>query len=270
MLQFSEEAARKLEGIYSTPDIVAQRHTALDLLALAPGESVVDIGCGPGFLSEQMAEIVGSKGRVLGIDISDDLLAFARDRNKREWLTYQHGDAKALKVGDRSFDVAVSAQVLEYVDDPDRALSEMHRVLKPGGRAVIMNTDWDRVAWYSTDLARMAKVRRAWEEHCVHPRLPPTLAHRLREAGFELTCSTTFPIVNTRLSPDTYSYGLAGLVVDFLSERDSVTREELDAWLADLRELSDEGRYFFSTTRCFFCVTKPTTFADAALRRPAP
>jgi len=81
MLQFSEEAARKLEGIYSTPDIVAQRRTALDLLALVPGESAVDIGCGPGFLCEQMAEIVGSKGRVLGIDISDDLLAFARDRN---------------------------------------------------------------------------------------------------------------------------------------------------------------------------------------------
>ena len=91
MLQFSEEAARKLEGIYSTPDIVAQRRTALDLLALVPGESAVDIGCGPGFLCEQMAEIVGSKGRVLGIDISDDLLAFARDRNKREWLTSARG-----------------------------------------------------------------------------------------------------------------------------------------------------------------------------------
>jgi ubiquinone/menaquinone biosynthesis C-methylase UbiE len=268
MLQFSEEAARKLEGIYSTPDIVAQRRTALDLLALVPGESVVDIGCGPGFLCEQMAEIVGSKGRVLGIDVSDDLLALARNRNKREWLTYQPGDAKALKVSDSSFDVAVSAQVLEYVNDPDRALSEMHRVLKPGGRAVIMNTDWDRVAWYATDLARMTKVRRAWEEHCAHPRLPQTLAHRLREAGLELTCSTTFPIVNTRLSPDTYSYGLAGLIVDFLAERDSIPREELDAWLADLRELSDEGRYFFSTTRCFFCVTKPTTLAGTARRRP--
>src|SRR5687768_11913811 len=128
MLQFSEEAARKLEEVYSTPDIVAQRRAILDLLTLAPGETVIDIGCGPGFLCEQMAEIVGSKGRVLGIDVSQDLLALARDRNNREWLTYQDGDAKALKVDDSSFDVAVSVQVLEYVDDPDRALSEMHRV----------------------------------------------------------------------------------------------------------------------------------------------
>jgi ubiquinone/menaquinone biosynthesis C-methylase UbiE len=257
MLQFSEEAARKLEEVYSTPDIIAQRRATLDLLALAPGESLIDIGFGPGFLCEQMAEIVGSKGRVLGIDISEDLLALARHRNKREWLTYQPGDAKTLKVDHGSFDVAVSAQVLEYVDDPDRALSEMHRVLKPGGRAVIMNTDWDRVAWFSTDLARMTRVRKAWEEHCADPRLPQTLTHRLREVGFELTHSTTFPIVNTRFTPDTYSHGLAGLIVEFLGNRGTISQEELEAWLADLRTLSDEGRYFFSTSRCFFRVTKP-------------
>src|SRR5215207_8018242 len=165
MLRYSDEAARQLETIYSSADVVAQRKATLDRLRLVRGESVIDIGCGPGFLCEQMAEIVGSKGRVLGIDVSEDLLAFARNRNTRDWLTYQPGDAKALDVSDGSFDVAVSAQVLEYLDDPDSALREMFRVLRPGGRAVIMNTDWDRVAWYSADLARMTKVRKAWEDH---------------------------------------------------------------------------------------------------------
>ena len=98
-------------------------------------------------------------GRVLGIDISEDLLAAARaqvqalePRNSREWLTYDRGDAAALGAPDRSFDVTVSIHVLEYVENPDQAIAEMFRVLKPGGRALIMNTDWDRVAWYSSDM----------------------------------------------------------------------------------------------------------------------
>src|SRR5215210_6700061 len=241
MLQYREEAARKLEAIYSTADIVAQRQATLDLLALKAGELVIDIGCGPGFLGEQMAEIVGSKGRVLGIDLSEDLLAFARNRNTRDWLTYQSGDAKALDVSDGSFDVAVSAQVLEYLDDPDSALREMFRVLRPGGRAVIMNTDWDRVAWYSADLARMTRVRKAWEDHCADPRLPPTLVRRLRHVGFQLVQSTTFPIVNTRLDPNTYSHGLIGLIVDFIGNRRSIPQEELDAWVNELRALDEQG-----------------------------
>src|SRR5215208_347623 len=83
MLRYSDEAARQLETIYSSVDVVAQRKATLDRLRLARGEAVIDIGCGPGFLCEQMAEVVGSAGRVLGIDVSEDLLAFARGMNTR-------------------------------------------------------------------------------------------------------------------------------------------------------------------------------------------
>src|SRR5215207_5193269 len=131
MLQFSDEAARKLEAIYSSADVVAQRRAMLDRLSLRPGESVIDIGCGPGFLCGDMAVAVAETGTVVGVDISEDLIAFARARNACSWLTYQHGDARALNVPDASFDVAASAQVLEYLDDPDRAIAEMFRVLKP-------------------------------------------------------------------------------------------------------------------------------------------
>ena len=55
MLQFDNEAARKLETIYSSPDVVAQRSATLERLRLRPGEEVIDVGCGPGFLCEQMA-----------------------------------------------------------------------------------------------------------------------------------------------------------------------------------------------------------------------
>ena len=141
MLRYSDEAARQLEAIYSSADVVAQRKATLDRLRLVRGEAVIDIGCGPGFLCEQMAEVVGSAGRVLGIDVSEDILTLPLE-DTRTWLTYELGDAFELKVPNAAFDVAVSAQVLEYVDDVDRAIAEMSRVLKPGGRALIMNTDW--------------------------------------------------------------------------------------------------------------------------------
>src|SRR5215218_924981 len=266
MLQFSDEAARKLEAIYSSADVVAQRRAMLDRLSLRPGESVIDIGCGPGFLCEEMAVAVAETGTVVGVDISEDLIAFARARNACSWLTYQHGDARALKVPDASFEVAASAQVLEYLNDPDRAIAEMFRVLKPGGRALILNTDWDRVAWYSSDPDRMGRVRRAWEAHCAHPRLPQTLVTRLRASGFTIASLGTFPIINTRLNPGTYSEGLVDLVLDFLVARESMDRQELADWAAELRTLSAEGKYFFSTTRCFFGVTKPVA-ADPELEQ---
>ena len=98
MLQFDNEAARNLETIYSSPDVVAQRSATLERLRLRPGEEVIDVGCGPGFLCEQMADCVGPKGRVLGVDVSEDLLAFARGRNTRDWLSYSYGDASFLSL----------------------------------------------------------------------------------------------------------------------------------------------------------------------------
>jgi arsenite methyltransferase len=259
VLQFSNQAARALERIYSSVDVVAQRQATLERLALRSGESVIDVGSGPGFLCEEMAGAVGESGRVLGIDISDDLLTVARERNARPWLTYVNGDAGRLGVLEASFDVAVSVQTLEYLEDPDRAIAEMFRVLKPGGRALILNTDWDRVAWYSSNPDRMGRVRRAWEAHCAHPRLPQTLVGRLRAAGFTIVSLGTFPIVNTRLDPGTYSEGLLDLMLDFLVARQTVDRQELAEWATELRILSAEGKYFFSTTRCFFGVSKPAT-----------
>src|SRR3954447_6605575 len=185
-LRFDAEAARRLERSYMMPDVVRQREFTLGLLALRPGERVVDIGSGPGFLAESMADAVGETGQVVGLDISEDLLTAARERNKRSQLSYRHSDAIALDAPDAAFDVAVSTQVFEYVPDCERALREMHRVLRPGGRALVVATDWDSVVWRSSDNTRMQAMLTGWEAHCADPRLPRTLGPRLRKAGFDL------------------------------------------------------------------------------------
>ena len=92
-LEFTEDAARQLERLYLTSDVVAQRSETIKLLALRRGERVLDVGCGPGFLCEDIAEVVGRDGAVTGIDISGDLIALCKRRNPPTWLSYFVGDA---------------------------------------------------------------------------------------------------------------------------------------------------------------------------------
>lgn len=256
-LRFSEKAARRLQVLYSTPDIRAQRDAALRFLAVRPGETVIDVGCGPGFFSEMLADAVTGTGRVLAIDISRELLESARQRNHRAWLSYQLGDAMALDIPPQFADAVVSMQVLEYLSDIDQGIGETYRILKPSGRALIVATDWDGVVWHSIVPERMNRVLREWEQHCSDPRLPRTLAPRLRAAGFKLQQVVGHPIINLRLGEDTYSNGIMWLIADFLRNRRAMPQHEVESWKSELRSLSEEGRYFFGTMRYLYLVTKP-------------
>ena len=74
---FDQNASRKLEATYQTPDVIAQRAATLQALALQAGERVVDIGSGPGLLAAEMAAQVGPDGHVIGLDLSDSMLPSA-------------------------------------------------------------------------------------------------------------------------------------------------------------------------------------------------
>jgi arsenite methyltransferase len=141
-LQFDEETSRKVESLYMTPDVVAQRRQVLKALALKEGERVLDIGSGPGLLAYDMAASVSRNGRVCGIDVSEDMLTMSRKRcADQPWTEFQRADATNLPYPDDSFDAAVSTQVYEYVVDIPGALAELYRVARPGGRAVVMDND---------------------------------------------------------------------------------------------------------------------------------
>jgi arsenite methyltransferase len=110
---------------------------------------VLVVGSGPGFLVAEMAERVGPTGHVTGLDISDSMVALARRRCTQGPIRNRTGivkaDAAALAFPGGSFDVGVSTQVYEYVPNISAALTELHRVLRPGGRAPILEptgTPW--------------------------------------------------------------------------------------------------------------------------------
>ena len=259
-LQFDEEISRKVESLYMTPDVVAQRHQVLKALALREGERVLDIGSGPGLLAHDMAASVGRNGCVCGIDISEDMLTMSRKRCTNQPHTeFQKADATNLPYPNDSFDAAASTQVYEYVRDIPVALAELYRVARPGGRAVVLDTDYGSLVIHTEDEARMKRVLSAWNEHYVHAGLPRTLSRQLRDAGFTIRQRDAIPMFNPEYRENTYGRGLLAIMATFAVGRKGVSREEADAWLAEFAELDKQGKFFFSLNRYLFLADKPPT-----------
>jgi ubiquinone/menaquinone biosynthesis C-methylase UbiE len=165
-------------------------------------------------------------------------------------------DAVALPFPDASFDAAVATQVIEYVDNVEAALLEVRRVLRPGGRLVLLDTEWETLIWSSSDEVRRARILAAWSAHAAHPSLPRILTRRLRTAGFVVDELRVIPLLNTSYSEQTYSYNLAALIADFVKNGESLPSEDVEAWLADLSELDETAAYFFSLNRYLFHATR--------------
>lgn len=127
------------------------RHTAvfmlplvealLDVAAVAPGDAVLDLACGPGYAARSAAARVGPSGRVAGVDINAGMIAVARAGAATEPVIEWHvAGADDLPFADASFDAVVSQQGIQFFPDLHGALREMARVTRPGGS--ITATAW--------------------------------------------------------------------------------------------------------------------------------
>lgn len=256
-LVFDEDAARVIEAIYEIGDAVRRRALVREALGAQPGESVLDVGCGPGFYCAELAAEVGTSGRVVGVDASEAMLGLAQRRCAGlAQVELRPSDATTLPAADGEFDAALSVQVLEYVADVGPALSELHRVLRPGGRVLVWDIDWATLSMHTEDPQRNARVLAAWDEHLHDPVLPRTLAPRLRAAGFAGVRMTAHPFATAALDPDTYGAAITGFLVEFVKGRQSITADEAAAWLEEQRALDADGRFYFALTQLCFTARK--------------
>lgn len=205
------------------------KRRVLAALDLRPGQTVLDIGCGPGTDLSDMAALVGS---VIGVDHNRDMVAEARRRTSAE---IRLGDAHALPVEDHGVDRVRVDRVLHQVANPAAVLAEIRRVLKPGGVAVVAQPDWETLAVDPGDVATNRLLNRFVRtdilRHATIGRQVPRLA---QQVGFDVrSVATTAPVFR--------EFGEADRILGFSrnSERavkaGRLDRTAADQWLAALR-----------------------------------
>jgi arsenite methyltransferase len=255
-LEFGDQLAERMEAFYHSRDIVRRRELVYEALGAAPGHDVLDVGCGPGFYTAELLDVVGDAGSLVAIDASPAMLELARGRCAgRPNAAFHQGDATGLPVEDAAFDRAVCVQVLEYVAEVDAALTELRRALRPGGQAVVWDIDWSTLSMHTTDPERMARTLRAWDRHLHDPWLPRTLAARMRRVGFVDVELKAHAFATTMFSPDAFGSGLLWLIEQHVAGADEIGPGGAKAWVDEPRDLGARGEFYFTVTQCCFTAT---------------
>lgn len=256
MLTFDEETTRLLEDAYLGGDFTRRRRASFDALAPKAGDRILDLGCGNGLLTEELARAVGPSGHVTGLDASPDMLAAARNRlNGRSNITLTHSDAGALPFEPGSFDKAVSVQVFEYITSRRPVLRALHQVLQPQGRLVIGDMHFDTIAWHSDNSARMARLLSIWDHHLAERAVPARLPEELRDSGFTCEAMRPVTICDTSLRPDGLAATMIQLIRTYAIQTEATDEDDATAWAQEQKELAAEGRFFFSLTH-FVCTAR--------------
>ena len=257
MVEYDEKAAREIERSYTAPEIVLQRSCTLEALALHSGEYVLDAGCGTGFLTQELAMAVGSNGWVVGVDNSPAMLELATQRCQGlPQVHLKQGSVEELLEKKETFDAVTCTQVLLYLSEVSQGISEMHRVLKRGGRIAVLETDWRGVVLSSSDEALSRRMFSAWDCAVPNPNLPVQLGSLLRAQGFTDIRVDAIPILNTSYAPDNFSGAMFEWAAHYAQEQGVVTEEEAAMWLSDLAKLGEKGEFFFCVNRFLFNAIK--------------
>jgi SAM-dependent methyltransferase len=174
----------------------AQNSEAYLLPRLAPGGSVLDVGCGPGTITADLAERV-SPGRVTAVEVTEAALDLARAEARARGVTnidFVVADVHDLDLPDARFDVVHAHQVLQHVADPVRALREMRRVCVPGGTVAVRDSDFAGFCWFPEHpgLADwLSLYRAAARANGGEPDAGRRLLSWARDAGFAAVTATS-------------------------------------------------------------------------------
>ena len=183
-----------LEDANRLPSIAEGFKKQLEHLDIQPGQRVLDVGCGVGDRAAQMAELVGPTGKVCGTDLSSLMVDISKRRNEGNGLPVEFHVASAVEqpFPDASFDRVRTERVLMYLPDPEPAIDEFLRVLKPGGKVLVVDFDWDALIFSHRDQALTRRIVDHISDSFPNGRVGVHLNRLFREKG--LTEVTVVPI----------------------------------------------------------------------------
>ncbi|WP_280493709.1 methyltransferase domain-containing protein [Nocardia asiatica] len=170
------------------PSIRRMRRWGHDALAVGPGERALDIGAGTGSEVLEFAERVGPDGEAVGVDPNPAMLAVAGARAEAAGVRarFVEGTAYRLPFPDDSFDAVRCERVYQHLDDPAAATAEIARVLRPGGRVLLIDSDWHTAIAHPGDDDVVARLSEAMLTTTPNPKSGRRLRGLLTAAGFAI------------------------------------------------------------------------------------
>jgi len=240
----------------------------LDRAGLALGLDVLDLGCGSGDTTVEIARLVGPTGRVVGIDMDDRVLAHARSLSEACGLPVQWRQARAEDVDEEgAFDIAYARFLLSHLPDPSDGLRRMLRAVRPGGRVVVEDIDitahahWPPSAAFVRYIELYAAAARA---RGADPTIGPRLAAMLIDAGLvDVEISISMPVFHAGEGKSIARLTLAN-VAEAAIAAGLTNRAEVDELLAELATHEADPRSIQSTAQVFQAIGKRghSTFSE--------
>jgi ubiquinone/menaquinone biosynthesis C-methylase UbiE len=214
---------------------------SFDLLVLADGDQVLDVGCGTG---EDARTIAGRFPgvSVIGLDTSDDKIREARSSTLGlpRPVDFRVGDAYALPFEDETFDACRADRVFHHLVDPEKALAEMARVARPGGRVVVSDTDYDSLVVAAPDLGLTHRILAHHADRMESGRIGRQLPGLFLDAGLGSVAMTPYAAVATEYDEEV-------LKLRDKAERaaaaGAITAADAVRWVASLIEAAADGRF---------------------------
>lgn len=235
-----------LDATRRSGQIALGKQWSFEQLRMAPGQSVLDVGCGTGDDVATMAGMVSPGGSAVGVDSSAAMVSESIRRHGRVLgASFQVANAEELPLESGSFDGCRAERTLQHVGDPDRVVAEMTRVLKPGGRVALIEPDWEGLLLEGSDPDLSAMIWRSRLSTYRQPRIGRRLRTLLVLHGFTevniqpvATVFTDIKLVERSFEIEKAATGAAAAGI--------VSKQDADRWLTELRNADREGRFLCS------------------------
>jgi ubiquinone/menaquinone biosynthesis C-methylase UbiE len=241
------DVAKQLPGF---PTAKAQ---LLDQLGAERASSALDVGCGYGADVVELARRLPPGGRAIGVDVSQSMITEARRRNAgiNPIVGFQVGDALALPFEDDTFDVCRIETVLQHIADPERAVAEMARVTRPGGRVGALELDQETMFMDHPDTELLDTLRESVVTAMTQGAMGRQVPRLFVEAGVIDVQTAPQVIVGT---PAAYRLMLEHHVHE-LCDRGAVTPERASRWWSAIDEAAASGHFTGGITALVVCGT---------------